>query len=159
MFHAPKNVYGPNLFKILVEEIGGPARAAELLDVTEATVKRWMLGATNAPKDCVKVPRAAVLALYWETKYGRSAMFADQVNEIRMLHLQIKILQGQYTRAKDIVAGLRRLHTGTANEAYFDELTEVAGGIKNPYGESAPVLPGAQDAQPAHDTRPALAFA
>lgn len=152
MFHAPKNVYGPNLFKIFTDELGGPARVAKLLHVTVPTVKRWMLCST-------KVPRAAVLALYWETQYGRSAMFADQVNEIRTLHLHIKTLESKYTKAKDIVAGLRRIHTGTANEAYFDELINVGGYIKNAYGESEPVLPGSQDAQPAHDTRPMVACA
>jgi len=100
MFHAPKNVYGPNLFKIFADELGGPARVAKLLNVTEQTVKRWMLAATVAPKDAAKVPRAAVLALYWETQYGRSAMLAEHVNEIRDLYRQNQDLQAQLNRAK-----------------------------------------------------------
>jgi hypothetical protein len=134
MFNAPKDIYGPNLFKIFADELGGPARVAKLLHTTEQTVKRWMLCST-------KVPRAAVLALYWETQYGRSAMFADQVNEIRLLYRHIDILQRQYTRAKDIVTGLRRIQSDTANEPYFDELKDAGFFMPNKYGTSAPVLP------------------
>ena len=144
MFHAPKNVYGPNLFKILADELGGPVRVAKLLHVTVPTVKRWMLAATVAPKDAVKVPRAAVLALYWESQYGRSAMLADHVNEIRDLYRQTQALQAQLNRAKDIVAGLRRLHTGTANEAYFDGLADIGWCPTNRYGDTAPILPDPQ---------------
>src|SRR3990167_7375409 len=114
MFHAPKNIYGPNLFRMFVDELGGPKKVCKFLDVTERTVWRWL--ATE------NVPRAQVLALYWETKYGRSQIFTDQVNEIRLLYRKVCILQEQYVRAKEIVTGLRRLNAGTANEAIFEEL-------------------------------------
>jgi hypothetical protein len=129
-FSAPRKIYGPNLF-------GGPARAAELLDVTEETVKRWMLGATLAPKDCVKVPRAAVLALYWETQYGRSQMSADLINEIQLLRLHIKIVEGNYKKAQDMLSGLRRIHAGTANEPYFEELRDAGPYLPNRHGNGA----------------------
>jgi hypothetical protein len=113
-FHAPRNIYGPNVFHAFVHELGGPKSVSRFLGVTERTVWRWLSEGN--------VPRAAVLALYWETQYGRSQIFTDQVNEIRELYRRVCLLQEQYTRAKDIVAGLRKLQTGGANEPIFEEL-------------------------------------
>lgn len=114
MISAPKNVRGPNLFRMFVHELGGPRKVAKFLDVTERTVWRW-LAEESAPK-------MAVLALYWETSYGKSLIDTDQVNEIRLLYQYVNLLQSQFTRAKDIVTGLRKLHAGSSNEAVFDEL-------------------------------------
>jgi len=116
-FHAPSSVSGSNLMRMLIDELGGPKRVCKYLDVTERTVWRWMAGAP--------VPRASVLALYWESKYGRSQIFTDQVNEIRLLYRQICILQEQYQKAKDIVTGLRAMHAGSANEPLFEDLPDL----------------------------------
>lgn len=129
MFSVSSDIYGPNVFEIFVDQLGGPKRVHKFLDVSERTVLRWL--------STGRVPRAAVLALYWETKYGRSQIFTDQVNEIRLLYRRVCILQEQYGRAKDIVAGLRRLHTGTANEAIFEELEDWHELPPNTYGEPA----------------------
>jgi ribonuclease I len=64
MFMAPKDVYGVNLMRMFVDELGGQKAVAKHLGVNERSVRRWL--------DTGKVPRAYVLALYWETKYGRS---------------------------------------------------------------------------------------
>ncbi|TAM39155.1 MAG: hypothetical protein EPN61_12905 [Burkholderiaceae bacterium] len=116
MFSAPRDIYGPNAFRLFVDELGGIKRVCQFLKVNERTVKRWL--------SVDRVPRAAVLALYWETKYGRSQIFSEQVEEIRLLYRRVCLLQEQYTRAKDIITGLRKLHTGTANEPFFEELEE-----------------------------------
>lgn len=116
MISAPKNVYGPNLFKIFVEELGGPKRVCKMLDVTERSVWRWLAEGT--------APKAAVLALYWESQYGRSLIAADHHNEISLLHGRIRLLEDQFARAAQVIAGLKLLHYGTANEPYFDELGE-----------------------------------
>jgi hypothetical protein len=121
-FHAPRTIYGPNAFREFVYQLGGPKSVSKYLEVTERTVWRW-LSEGNAP-------RAAVLALYWETQYGRAQIFTEQVNEIRALYGRVRLLQDQYTRAKDIVAGLRKLHTGGANEPIFEEM---AAGIEMPH--------------------------
>jgi hypothetical protein len=113
-FHAPRDIYGPNAFREFVHELGGAKSVAKYLEVTERTVLRWLSEGN--------VPRAAVLALYWETQYGRAQIFTDQVNEIRALYARVHLLQDQYTRAKDIVAGVRKLHTGGANEPIFEEM-------------------------------------
>lgn len=116
MISAPKDIFGPNAFQMFVHELG-MTRVSKILEVTPATIRRWMRGTTQ-------VPRMAVLALYWETQYGRSLIESEMVNEIRLLYQRNRILQEQFTKAKDIVTGLRRLHTGTANEPIFEELID-----------------------------------
>jgi hypothetical protein len=130
MFHAPRDIYGPNLLSAFVHELGGTKPVAKFLHVTERTVFRWL--------EKGKVPRAAVLALYWETQYGRSQIFTDQVNEIRLLYRRVCILQDQYARAKDIVTGLRKLHAGTANEPFFDDLSTFTELPPDTYGAITP---------------------
>lgn len=115
MLSVPKDIYGINVFRIMLHEIG-IKRAMKMLDVSERTIWRWL--------STEKVPKAAVLALYWESSYGRSLIECEMVNEIRMLYKRLTLLQEQYIRAKDIVAGLRRLHAGTANEPIFEELVD-----------------------------------
>lgn len=138
-FSAPKSIYGGNLFAIFMAECGGIAKVAAFLQVSERTIKNWVA------KD--KAPRAAVLALYWETNYGRSQLFTSQVNEIRLMSHRIGILEKQYIRAKDIIRGLRQIQGDTANEAFFDELPSMGGYPASRYGLSAPVLPGQQGEQ------------
>jgi len=131
MFHAPRDIYGPNLMRTFVHQLGGTKSVAKFLQVTERTVSRWL--------ETGKVPRAAVLALFWETQYGRSQIFTEQVNEIRLLYRRVCLLQDQYARAKDIVAGLRQLHAGTANEAFFDDMTTFKDLPPDNYGAMTPM--------------------
>lgn len=128
MFKASKSIYGINLFVLFMGEFGGPAEVCKHLGVTERTVKSWISKG--------KVPRMAVLALFWESKYGRSEIFTDQVNEIRWLYRRVCQLQEQYTKAKDVVAGVKRLHSGAENEAFFDELPTINDLPKERYSES-----------------------
>lgn len=113
-FHAPRDIYGPELLRMFIDELGGPKQVHKYLDVSERTVWHWL--------STGRVPRAAVLALFWESRWGRSQIFTEQVNEIRLLYRQVCILQDQYQKAKDIVAGLRAMHAGSANEPLFEEL-------------------------------------
>lgn len=141
-FYAPRKVYGPNLFKIFADEVGGPARVAELLHETEETVRSWMVAAEQPPKDAAKVPRSAVLALYWETQYGRGQTSADLLNEIQLLRLHIKIVEANYKKAQEMVAALKSMGTGgSANEPFFQELGDAGHCLPNRHGPSIPVLP------------------
>ena len=115
-FHAPKDVYGPNLLSLFVRELGGVKAVYKHLGVSERTVYHWLSSG--------HVPRTAVLALFWETQWGRGHIYADQVNEIRLLYAQLNLLQRQYRRATQIISGLRALHTGSANEPLFEELPD-----------------------------------
>ena len=111
MISAPKNIYGVNVFKMLTHEIT-VKRAAKILDVTERTIWRWLAEG--------KVPKAAVLALFWESHYGQSLIETDQRNEIVILRTRIKMLEDQFIRAKDVITGMRLLNYGTANEPFCD---------------------------------------
>lgn len=133
MISAPKEIWGINVFKIFVEELG-MARTCKILDVREATVRRWLRNTGVADKH--PVPRMAVLALYWETQYGKMLVDSDQVNEIRLLYSRIRVLEEQFSKAREIVSGLRRMHTGTANEAYFDDLPDLTGFELDTYAPS-----------------------
>ncbi|PVY92131.1 hypothetical protein C8C95_2996 [Acidovorax sp. 99] len=117
-FHAPHNIYGPQLLRMFIDELGGVKHVHKYLGVTERSVLRWL--------DTGRVPRAAVLALFWESKWGRSHIFTDQVNEIRMLYQQLCLVREQYQKAKDIITGLRAMHVGSANEPVFDELPNLS---------------------------------
>lgn len=119
-FHAPSNIYGPNLLRIFMDDLGGPKAVHKYLGVSERTVFHWLASG--------RVPRAAVLALFWESKYGRGQIFTDQVNEIRLLYGRVCLLQEQYQRAKDIITGLRAMHAGSANEPLFEELLDLNSG-------------------------------
>ena len=115
-FHAPKDVYGPNLLSLFVKELGGIKTVHKYLGVSERTVYQWLSSG--------RVPRAAVLALFWETQWGRGHIYTDQVNEIRLLYAQLNLMQRQYRRATQIITGLRALHAGSANEPLFEELRD-----------------------------------
>lgn len=116
MISAPKNIYGPNVFKIFVFELGGPKQVSKMLDVNERTVRRWLAEDS--------VPKMAVLALYWESRYGRSLIDADHHAEMVLLRGHIQILEKQFRRATQVISGLRVLNHGTANEPLFDALGE-----------------------------------
>ncbi len=128
MFKAPSDIYGINLFRLFMDEFGGPTKVHKYLGVSERTVWNWLSKG--------KVPRTAVLALFWESKYGHSQIFTDQVNEIRWLYRRVCLLQEQYTKAKDIVSGLKRLNYGSENEPVFDELQNLRDLPHEKYGES-----------------------
>lgn len=112
MISAPKDIYGPNVFKQFVHELAGPAHVAKFLEVSERTVWRWLAEGS--------APKMACLALYWETQYGRSLIDTDHQTELALLRGKVSLLEEQFQRAKDVVTGLKRLHFGTANEPYFD---------------------------------------
>ncbi len=111
MISAPKDIYGVNVFKMLIHEIT-IKRAAKILDVTERSIWRWLAEE--------KVPKAAVLALFWESRYGQSLIETDQRNEIVLLRARVRILEDQFLRAKDVITGMRLLNYGTANEPFYD---------------------------------------
>lgn len=136
-FNAPHNIYGPELLRLFIDELGGVKRVHKYLGVTERSVWRWL--------STGRAPRAAVLALYWESKWGRSQIFTDQVNEIRLLYRQVCILQDQYQKAKDIITGLRAMHAGSANEPIYDELPDLSN-RQPPTFDAEATLPQTQNA-------------
>lgn len=130
MISAPPNIYGIDVFNIFLHEVT-VKRAAKILDVTERTIWRW--------KSEGKVPKAAVLALYWESQYGRSLIDTDHHNETVLLRSRIRILEEQFVRAKDIITGMKLLNYGTANQPFFDEEGEF--NVLNPTTDLSASVP------------------
>lgn len=117
MLRAPKDIVGEELFKLFVEELG-TKRVLKLLRVHPKTLYRWVSGRA-------KVPQMAVLALYWETQYGRGLIDTDHINQINLYHGQMQLMQRQLVKMKHIISGLRQMHGETANEALYDDLGAI----------------------------------
>lgn len=73
---------GVNDFGLMVGELG----RSEVMRLLE--VKRQQLTAWLKPDACV--PRACVLALFWETRWGRSVIDRDREAEISLLRAQVR---------------------------------------------------------------------
>ena len=87
---APVPAKLPHLHTIL-DNLGLPDKqVARFLDVSPSTVKRWRIAG--------QAPRPVMLALFWETDWGRSAVACDAVNWGRMLTaiLGCKLIPGLY---------------------------------------------------------------
>lgn len=119
MFLAPYPAHLPALSTILDDLSAKPEKIARYLDVSPSTLARW--------RAAEGAPRAAHLALYWESKWGRSQIYCNQVNEIRLLYGQVQMLERQLERCARIVAGLRSMcKTDTANEPIFEDASAFA---------------------------------
>lgn len=97
---APVPAKLPHLHTIL-DNLGLPDKqVAHFLGVSTSTVKRW--------RKAGQAPRPVMLALYWETDWGRSAVACDAVNWGRMLHMQNMALQSQVKTLKQRIAKLEK---------------------------------------------------
>lgn len=112
----PKEVmrHPKHFFDMFWDELG-PKCIQRILGVSERTVRDWKIGRR-------KVSNATVMALCWETSYGRALMENQMVSEIQWLYRQNQTLIDQFLKAKDIVDGICKLHAGTANEAVYEQL-------------------------------------
>lgn len=115
MISAPRDVHNVEFFRIVVHELSLSV-ASDVLGVSQRTIQRWL--------SQEKVPKYAALALFWESRYGRSVIDSDHQYEIYLTDLRIKMLERQLVKAKDIIIGLRQMNYGTANEPLFDDLRE-----------------------------------
>ncbi|MBT9466785.1 hypothetical protein [Hydrogenophaga sp.] len=116
MITAPKEIFSSEFFDLMVHEMT-VERTAKLLGVHETTVRRWLRGA-------VPIPRVVFLALFWESRWGRSIIDCDHHAELNLMRQRIGILEAQVVKAKDIITGLRSMQYGTANEPLFDDLRD-----------------------------------
>ena len=114
MFSKPKDIYDIEFFKIMLHELTFK-RVQKILGVHERTIYTWL------KKE--RVPRMAMLALFWESSYGRSLVDSSNQYEIHLLNVRIQILEGQIVKAKHIITGLRKFTMGGANEPLFDDLS------------------------------------
>lgn len=115
MISAPRDVHNVEFFRIVVHELSLSV-ASEILGVSQRTIQRWLANE--------EVPKYAALALFWESRYGRSIIDSDHQYEVHLMSVRIRILEQQLVKAKDIITGLRKMSYGTANEPVFDDLRE-----------------------------------
>lgn len=109
LFLLPQHV--PPLALIL-EDIGNPTARdlARSLGVTERTAYRW-----KADPD--RAPRLVLLALFWLTRWGRSAVDCQAQNTATMYADQARALQVELELTRANLATLMALSdTGAAND-------------------------------------------
>lgn len=101
-------------FSQLLPALGHPSAAAlaAYLDVSERTVYGW--------KAQDKAPRAAALALFWESSYGRSALDADLYNAAMVHKGHADSLARHVVNLETRIARLEKIgRFGSANAPYL----------------------------------------
>lgn len=99
---------------VMLADLGNPSPAdvARALDVSTATVRRW-LAADSAP-------RMALLTLFWVTRWGRSQVDAKAVNDAREALGMVKCLEGEATGLRARIAYLEAVaRFDSANEPLY----------------------------------------
>lgn len=101
----------------LIEDLGTPAprRIARVLGVSQRTVYRWQAAG--------RAPRMACMALYWLTRWGRSQVDAQAVNDARLAIAYADSLRRELIVAERQIRHLREIGAfGTANEPIMEVL-------------------------------------
>ena len=87
MFRAPRPASLPGFGQIMADLPATQRQIAHHLDITERTLQRY--AATDS------APRAIVLALYWETQWGRAAADAEAAEFGRVHQAHARSLERQ----------------------------------------------------------------
>lgn len=96
---------------LMLDDLGNPSAAAiaRTLGVSETLTRRWIRSGD--------APRAAQLALFWLTRWGRSEVDAKAVNDARLSHQTCEALRREVTLLREENARLLRLGDfGAAND-------------------------------------------
>lgn len=110
MFLAPRQL--PPLSYLLDDLPAAPRAVARHLGVSWRTLQRWIKRE--------QAPRAALLALFFESRWGRSALDAKAVNDARVAHGLARALEGENAKLRERIAYLERVgQFGTANAPTF----------------------------------------
>lgn len=112
--HAPRVI--PPL-SLMLPDLGSPTAAhlGAFLGVHPRTVRRWL--AADA------APRPVMLALYWLTRWGRSAVEAQAVRDAALAHA---LLRAETTRAAQLAAALSALEAATSRRPQVISLDPAA---------------------------------
>ena len=119
MITAQRDLGGPNDFRLMVDELG------RAFVIRHLAISRQQLAAWLSPT--ARVPRASVLALYWETRWGRGLIDSDRQNELDLLRGLVRCHERTLVTLRERVgileAELRDRARGalSANERWFDE--------------------------------------
>lgn len=108
MFIAPTAAHVPPFSFLLDDLPATPAQVARHLGVSARTLGRWMAAD--------QAPRAVMLALFFESRWGRSALDAKAVNDARLYAGLAGALELENATLRARIARLERLGGfGSAN--------------------------------------------
>lgn len=101
----------------LLPDLGNPSprEIARYLDVTERTVYAW--------KATDRAPRAAMLALFWESSYGLSALDAELFNTVQVHKGHAESLARRVVNLESRIARLEKI--GRFDSANAPDLAPV----------------------------------
>lgn len=104
--HAPARL---PIWHAILDDLGNPpaARVARVLGVGKRTVHRY--------NQIGRAPRVASLALFWLTRWGRSAVHTQATNDAILACGYVAGLEREVQRLEANVRQLARLSTGAAN--------------------------------------------
>lgn len=92
-----------------------PKHISRHLGVTERTVWGW--------KAAEQAPRAAMLALFWESRWGKSAISTSLQNDAQVYHQHCRTLEAENARLRSELQRVMRLsQCDTANSPIFRQL-------------------------------------
>ena len=105
--HAPA---GLPMWQTILDDLSNPpaARVARVLGIGERTVYRY------TQTGCA--PRVALLALFWLTRWGRSAVHAQATNDAIVACGYVEGLKREVQRLQGTVSHLSALTNGAAND-------------------------------------------
>lgn len=122
MFRAPSHAGLPGLPTILADlSHAKPAQVARHLGISPITLARYTAAG--------QAPRAVMLALFWETRWGRSAADAEAVNWAAMHHRESTMLRRENAALRRHIEALEALlsqGTGHAANAPFFAVSGVS---------------------------------
>lgn len=90
MFRSPRYASLPHLHTMLDDIPATTEQIAKLLGLTPATIERYRREG--------QAPRPVMLALFWETKWGRATADCEAVNWAASSHQQAQILKRENAR-------------------------------------------------------------
>lgn len=116
MFRAPRPAGLPH-FQSIVDNIGATdEQLAKLLGMKPATIRKY--------RQDGQAPRTVMLALFWETTWGISAVDAEATNWARRYYTENQILKRKNDRlVKQLLtleSALSNEKTGAANTPVFE---------------------------------------
>lgn len=115
MFRAPSHAGLPAFSTIVADLPASPAQVARHLDLTKATIARYT--ATD------QAPRAVMLALFWESRWGRSAADCEAANWGAVYYRKAMGLERENAALRRQIAQLEGLlaeqASGAANTPFF----------------------------------------
>ena len=105
--HAPSSL---PIWHTIIDDLGNPppARVARVLGIGLRTVYRY--------NQTGEAPKVALLALFWLTRWGRSAVHAQATNDAIRACGYVESLRAEVRRLEGNVRQLAALSTGAAND-------------------------------------------